>query len=331
MLVLGIESSCDDTAAAVVEDGAKVLSNITASQNEIHSKYGGVVPELASRRHVENMPVVINEALEQAGVGIKDIGLLAVTHGPGLVGALLVGLSAAKGIAWALKKPLVPVHHLHGHIVAARFNHKIMYPHICLLVSGGHTSLFKVLSPTTQEELASTRDDAAGEAFDKVAKLLGLGFPGGPAVEKAAKEGKAVSLKFTMPKIKPNELYFSFSGLKTAVRTTIQQNPKVEDVAASFQKTVTEILVSHTIAAAKEQGLGYIVLAGGVACNGYLRGEMKRACDMDGLTVVWPEPVFCTDNAAMIAAAGYFTYSAAPDDPRWHDYVALDAVANLPL
>jgi len=331
MLVLGIESSCDETAAAVVKDGVTVLSNVIASQHDIHAKFGGVVPELASRRHVENMPVVITEALKRAGVGIKDVDLLAVTRGPGLVGALLVGLSAAKAIAWSLQKPLVPVHHLHGHIVAAGFNHHVAYPHLCLLVSGGHTSLFKVHSPVLLEELASTRDDAAGEAFDKVAKLLGLGFPGGPAVEKAAKNGNADALKFTMPKIKGSTLDFSFSGLKTAVRLAIRENPRTEDVAASFQKTVTQILTGKTVLAAKERGLDRIVMAGGVACNGYLREAMKKACDENGFTVMWPEPVYCTDNAAMIAAAGYYMYAAQPNDPRWRDYLSLDAVANLPL
>ncbi|MBI5178988.1 MAG: tRNA (adenosine(37)-N6)-threonylcarbamoyltransferase complex transferase subunit TsaD [Nitrospinae bacterium] len=331
MLALGIESSCDETAAAVVENGAKVLSNVIASQHDIHARFGGVVPELASRRHVENMPVVVTEALERAGVTMGDIDLFAVTRGPGLVGALLVGLSFAKGAAWALKKPLVPVHHLHGHIVAAGFNHALRYPHLCLLVSGGHTSLFRVDSPVTFLELASTRDDAAGEAFDKVAKLLGLGFPGGPAVEKCAANGDARAVKFTMPKVKGSALDFSFSGLKTATRLALEKKPKAEDVAASFQKTVADILVQRTLFAAKEQKLDYIVMAGGVACNGHLRREMKRAGDVNGLTVVWPEPVYCTDNAAMIAAAGYFMYAAEPTSPRWMDYLSLDAVANLPL
>ncbi len=331
MLVLGIETSCDETAVAVVRGGVNVLSNVIASQHDIHQQYGGVVPELASRRHVENMPVIAREALGRAGVTLNDIDLFAVTRGPGLLGALLVGLSAAKGMAWALKKPLAPVHHLHGHIVAARFNHELVYPHLCLLVSGGHTSLYKVDGPVTMTELASTRDDAAGEAFDKVAKMLGLGFPGGPAVERAAKEGDEKAVPFTIPRVKGSALDFSFSGLKTAVREAMKKNPRVADVAASFQRVVTNTLVAHTVRAAAQFDFKEIVIAGGVAANGHLRAGMTRAGEEHGLRVVWPAPVYCTDNAAMIAAAGYFLYRENPDDPRWRDFNGLDAVANLPL
>ncbi len=331
MLVLGVETSCDETAVAVVRDGAQVLSNVIASQHDIHRQYGGVVPELASRRHVENMPVIVREALARAGVTLDEIDLFAVTRGPGLLGALLVGLSAAKGMAWALKKPLVPVHHLHGHIVAARFNHEIVYPHLCLLVSGGHTSLYKVDGPTKLAELASTRDDAAGEAYDKVAKMLGLGFPGGPAVERAAKEGNEKAVPFTVPRVKGSALDFSFSGLKTAVREAMKKNPRVVDVAASFQRVVTETLVAHTLRAAALYDFKEIVIAGGVAANGHLRAGMTRAGEEHGLRVVWPAPVYCTDNAAMIAAAGFFLYQEDPHNPVWRDFYALDAVANLPM
>ncbi len=331
MLVLGIESSCDETAAAVIRDSTEVISNVIASQHDIHRQFGGVVPELASRRHVENMPLIVAEALERANVPLRDIDLFAVTQGPGLLGALLVGLSAAKGMAWTLKKPLVPVHHLHGHIVAANFEHQLVYPHLCLLVSGGHTSLFRVEGPTAIKELASTRDDAAGEAYDKVAKMLGLGFPGGPAGERAAKEGDENAVPFTIPRIKGSALDFSFSGLKTAVREAMKKNPRPADLAASFQKVVTDTLVARTLAAAEMFDLEEIVIAGGVAANRHLREGMTLAGAARGLRVVWPSPVFCTDNAAMIAAAGYYRFMENPEDPRWMDFIALDAVANLPM
>ena len=333
MLVLGIETSCDETAAAVVEDGQKILSNVIASQHEIHSKYGGIVPELASRRHVENMPPVINEALSRAGLSLKEIDLFAVTQGPGLIGALLIGLSTAKAMAWAQGKPIVPVNHLHGHIAAARLNHDINYPHLCLLVSGGHTSLYQVESPVAVKEISSTRDDAAGEAFDKVARLLGLGFPGGPAVEAAALNGNDGNIKFTEPKVKGAPLAFSFSGLKTAVRRVVMTEPKkaTQDIAAAFQKTVAKTLISRTMKAAKEFSLKDIVVAGGVARNAYLRNKITEAAKTAGCNLFFPDPVLCTDNAAMIAAAGYVLYKDNPDDPRFNDFLKLDAVANLPL
>ncbi|MBI3582062.1 MAG: tRNA (adenosine(37)-N6)-threonylcarbamoyltransferase complex transferase subunit TsaD [Nitrospinae bacterium] len=328
MLVLGIESSCDETACAVVKDGEGVLSNVVASQHDVHSKYGGVVPELAARRHLENLPVVVSEALKRAGVPAGDVDLFSATFGPGLMGALLVGLSAAKGMAWAVGRPFVPVNHLHGHITAARLNHRLTYPHICLLVSGGHTSVYRVDSPVSFVELARTRDDAAGEAFDKAAKLMGLGFPGGPAVEKAALKGDELAVKFTVPTIREKKTDFSFSGLKTAARLALEKNPRVEDLAASFQRVIVRTLVSRTVSIAREQGLKQIVMAGGVACNQKLRGEMKAACDGAGYDVVWPEPVFCTDNAAMIAAAGFHKFAANPDDPAWRNFTRVDAAAN---
>ncbi|GMT41957.1 MAG: tRNA N6-adenosine threonylcarbamoyltransferase [bacterium] len=334
MLVLGIESSCDETAAAVVLDGKKPLSNVIASQHEIHAPYGGIVPELASRRHVENIPVVIREALRVADVELGQIDVFAVTRGPGLVGALLVGLSTAKALAWSEGKPLVAVNHLHGHAVAAELdNDEQNYPRLCLLVSGGHTSIYSVDSPVSMEALASTRDDAAGEAFDKVAKMLGLGYPGGPALEKAAEKGDEYKIPFPVPNVKGRPLDFSFSGLKTAVRNLLHKRPapKAEDVAASFQKTVTEILRAKMLAAAKQFGLKEIVVAGGVASNRYLRNGLQKAADEAGCNIFFPEPVFCTDNAAMIASAGFFLYKENPDDVRFRDFLALDAVANLPL
>jgi len=331
MLILGIETSCDETAAAVVEDGKVILSNIIASQHDIHAKYGGIVPELASRRHIENLPVVISEALKTAGRTFEEIDILAVTRGPGLMGALLVGLSAAKGIAWALQKPLVPVHHLHGHILAAGLTQELPRPFLCLVVSGGHTSLYRVESPVEISEISSTRDDAAGEAFDKVAKMLGLGFPGGPAVEKEAEKGNPARFDFPVPKVRGDRLAFSFSGLKTAVRNVIGDAPAKADVAASFQRAAVKSLVSKTIAAAEQFGLPFIALAGGVACNGELRKRMKEAADKKGMRVVWPEPVLCTDNGAMIAAAGYYLYRENPDNPAFTEFKTLDAEANLRL
>lgn len=328
MLVLGIESSCDETACAVVKDGVRVLSSVVASQHDVHSKFGGVVPELASRRHLENFPPVVVEALARAGASFGDLDLICATFGPGLMGALLVGLSAGKGMAWALDRPFVPVNHLHGHITAISLEQPVSYPHICLLASGGHTSVYRVESAVSYAELACTRDDAAGEAFDKVAKLLGLGFPGGPAVERSALAGNDRAIKFTVANVKEKKTDFSFSGLKTAVALALRDRPRVEDVSASFQRTVVKTLVERTLAIAREQGIKNIVIAGGVACNGRLRSEIKRACDSEGYSVVWPRPAYCSDNAAMIASAGYFLYSANPNDTKWHNFLAVDASAN---
>ena len=331
MLILGIESSCDDSAAAILEDGKTVLSSVISSQDEIHSKYGGIVPELASRRHIENIPIVIAETLKLSGHTLKDIDAIAVTQGPGLLGALLVGIATAKGLAWAEKKPLVPVHHLHGHIVAAGLNHDLHYPHLCLVVSGGHTSLFKIDSPTNFSEISSTRDDAAGEAFDKVAKMLGLGFPGGPAVEKTAIDGNAENLAFSVPNVKNDPLAFSFSGLKTSVRNALKDSPSACDIAAAFQATVVKTLVLKTMMAAEKFGLHNIVLAGGVACNKTLRREMERESLARGFNVVWPEPKYCTDNGAMIALAGYHLFSENPGNTKFLDFLSLDGEANLKL
>ncbi len=331
MLVLGIESSCDETAASVVEDGKKVVSNIIASQHDVHAPFGGVVPELASRRHVENLPVVVKEALKAASVELEDIELFAATRGPGLLGALLVGLSAAKAMAWARQKPFAAVNHLHGHMLAAGLTRELVYPHLCLLVSGGHTGLYRVESPTGVREISCTLDDAAGEAFDKVAKMLGLGFPGGPEIEKAAKDGNENAIKFPIANIKGKPDHFSFSGLKTAVRNVLNGGHSTADIAASFQRTVSDTLVKRTMAVAEKQGLKEIVIAGGVACNTHLRNSMKEATEKYGCTAVWPEPVYCTDNAAMIASAGYYLYKENPDGECFKDFLSTDAVANLPV
>jgi len=331
MLTLGIETSCDETAASVLEDNNTILSNVIATQYEVHSQYGGIVPELASRRHVENIDVVICEALKNASVTIKDIDIIAVTKGPGLLGALLVGLSTAKGLAWAGKKPLVPVHHLHGHILAAGLTQKVGFPFLSLVVSGGHTSLYKVSSPLDISEISSTRDDASGEAFDKVAKMLGFGFPGGQALEKEAKKGSAVKYRLPNPTVKGDPLAFSFSGLKTAVRNLLEKESSADkaDVAASFQSALVKSLTSKTLKASEKYNLTEVVLAGGVACNSLLREEMTKEGKKIGVTVKYPEPILCTDNGAMIAFAGQTIYKANPNDKRFHDFLSLDASANI--
>ncbi|HAK60973.1 MAG TPA: tRNA (adenosine(37)-N6)-threonylcarbamoyltransferase complex transferase subunit TsaD [Nitrospiraceae bacterium] len=316
MFTLGIETSCDETAAAVLQDD-KVLSNIVSSQIQIHQKYGGVVPELASRAHIENLLPVIREALHEASVGIDDIGLVAVTYAPGLIGALLVGVSAAKAIAYARDIPFVGVHHGEGHILAAHIEYPdIGYPYIALLASGGHTALYHVRDFGKYELLGQTRDDAAGEAFDKVAKLLQLEYPGGPIIDRLAKGGNPDAITF--PRAKREGYDFSFSGLKTAVRNHvalftskdagIEPELKIKDVAASFQAAVVEVLVEKTIKAALEHDVHKIVVAGGVAANSSLRNIMKEKADEKGIKLYLPGMGLCIDNAAMIGLAGYLHY-----------------------
>ncbi len=316
--VLAIETSCDETAAAVVEDGHLVLSDPVATQIDVHRRYGGVVPELASRNHVVDIVPVVEEALLQAHSTWDDIDAIAVTRGPGLVGALLVGLQVAKSLAYAVDKPLVPVHHLAGHLHAV-FLHREgeerpvgpSYPHVALAVSGGHTALYVVDAPGVARIVANTRDDAAGEAFDKVARMLGLGYPGGPVVERLARGGDPKAHRFTIPRFKDQSLDFSFSGLKTAVLTVLKKRPagtlpedeERADLLASFQGAAVGQLVHRTINAVKSHGFQDIVLAGGVACNGVLRSEMKAAAAEIGVTVHVPRPRWCTDNAAMIGGA----------------------------
>ena len=314
-LVLAIETSCDETAAAVVKNGRYVMSNIISTQIETHKKYGGVVPEIASRMHIQNINPVIEEALLAANVTLDDIDVIGVTYGPGLVGALLVGVVEAKALAFVKKKPLVGVHHIEGHIAANYIEDPTLEPpFICLIASGGHSHLVHVKDYGEYEILGRTRDDAAGEAFDKVARAIGLGYPGGPKIEKLAREGNPDAIKFPRANIKDNPYDFSFSGVKSAVLNYLNEcNMKgIEinkaDVAASFQAAVVEVLVENAIKLSKEKNVRVIALAGGVAANGYLRDKMKQACEAGGITLKYPAIGLCTDNAAMIGAAAYFDY-----------------------
>ena len=315
LTILAIETSCDETAAAVVRNGREVLSNVIYSQISLHTVFGGVVPEIASRSHIEKINPVIEAALSEAGTKLSDIDAVAVTYGPGLVGALLVGVSAAKAIAYAARKPLIPVHHIEGHISANYIENKDLEPpFLCMVVSGGHTHLVRVADYGRYEILGRTHDDAAGEAFDKVARAIGLGYPGGPKIDKAAKEGNADALSFPKAHIKDAPLDFSFSGVKSAVLNYLNDCRmkglpiSQADVAASFQKVIVEVIVEHTMEAAKESGLKKIALAGGVASNSELRRQMEEACKKHGYQFYRPSPIYCTDNAAMIGAAGYYDY-----------------------
>lgn len=315
VLILAIESSCDETAASVVKNGREVLSNIISSQIDLHTIYGGVVPEIASRKHIEKINQVIEEALKEANCSLDDIAAIAVTYGPGLVGALLVGVSAAKAISFAANKPLIGVHHIEGHI-SANFieNRQLEPPFACLVVSGGHTHLVAVKDYGAYEILGYTRDDAAGEAFDKVARAIGLGYPGGPKIDKISKEGNPEAIKFPRAKVAGSSYDFSFSGLKSAVLNYLNscemKNIAVNkaDVAASFQKAVIDVLVEHSLQAIKEYGYEKFAIAGGVASNSSLRAAFKTACELHKIALYQPSPIFCTDNAAMIGVAGYYEY-----------------------
>ncbi len=314
-MILAIESSCDETAAAVVKNGREVLSNIISSQIDLHTLYGGVVPEIASRKHIEKINQVIEEALKTASVTLKDIDAIAVTYGPGLVGALLVGVSAAKAISFATKIPLVGVHHIEGHISANYIENKELEPpFICLVASGGHSHLVKVLDYGKYEILGRTRDDAAGEAFDKVARAIGLGYPGGPKIDKVSKEGNPDAIQFPRAKVEGSVYDFSFSGLKSAVLNYLNgcEMKHIEydqkDVAASFQKAVVDVLVEHSMTALEESGLKKFAIAGGVASNSALRAAMEKACAERQVEFYRPSPILCTDNAAMIGAAGYYEF-----------------------
>ncbi len=333
IIILGIESSCDETAAAVVKNGREILSNVINTQIEIHKKFGGVVPEVASRRHIENIDFVIDEALEKANVTFDDIDAIAVTYGPGLIGALLVGVSTAKALAYALDKPLVPVHHIMGHISANFVAHNdLKPPFTCLVASGGHSHIVEVEDYNKCKIMGRTRDDAAGEAFDKVARVLGLGYPGGPLIDKLAKEGDPNAVKFPRVKMAGDSLDFSFSGVKTAVINylhKLEQNGESynkADIAASFQDAVTDVLCEHTIEAAKRSGSKLIALAGGVASNSALREKMKKEATKFGIETIYPPPVLCTDNAVMIACAGYYGYLNGDRAD-----MTLNAVASLDL
>jgi N6-L-threonylcarbamoyladenine synthase len=315
ILILAIESSCDETAAAVVKNGREVLSNVISSQIDLHTIYGGVVPEIASRKHIENINPVIREALSNANVTLKDIDAIAVTYGPGLVGALLVGVSEAKAISFATGIPLIGVHHIEGHISANYIENKDLEPpFVCLVVSGGHSHLVKVLDYGEYEILGRTRDDAAGEAFDKVARAIGLGYPGGPKIDKVAKSGNPDAITFPRAKVVGSEYDFSFSGLKSAVLNYLNscemkgEKIVVEDVAASFQKAVVDVLTEHSLKAVRESGMKKFALAGGVASNSALRESVAKAMEAEGVSFYKPSPILCTDNAAMIGAAGYYEF-----------------------
>lgn len=333
ILILAIESSCDETAAAVVKNGREVLSNIISSQIELHKLFGGVVPEIASRKHIEKINEVIEEALDEADVTLDDITAIGVTYGPGLVGALLVGVAEAKAIGYAKNIPLVGVHHIEGHICANYIENKDLEPpFLSMVASGGHTHLVRVDGYNQYTIIGRTRDDAAGEAFDKVARVIGLGYPGGPKIDALAKEGNADAIDFPKPSIEDAPLDFSFSGLKSAVLNYVNGcNMKgIEineaDVAASFQKAVIDVIVERTILAAKTNNIQTVCLAGGVAANTSLRAQMKKACTAAHLTFRFPSPGLCTDNAAMIGTAAYYGYLAGI-----RHGLDLNAVPNLKI
>ena len=333
ILILAIESSCDETAAAVVKNGREVLSNIISSQIELHKLYGGVVPEIASRKHIEKINQVIEEALQSAHVTLDDLDAIGVTYGPGLVGALLVGVAEAKAISYAKNLPLVGVHHIEGHISANFIENKELEPPFpCRVVSGGHTHLVIVEDYGKYRILGRTRDDAAGEAFDKVARAIGLGYPGGPKIDKLAKEGNADAITFPKAHVAEAPYDFSFSGLKSAVLNYLNgcrmrgEEICQADVAASFQKAVVEVLVEHAMMAVKEYGFDKLAIAGGVASNSSLREAMRQACEKNHIQFYYPSPILCTDNAAMIGAAAYYEYINGT-----RSGLDLNAVPNLKL
>ena len=323
ILSLGIESSCDETSISVVKNGRLVLSNVINTQIDIHEIYGGVVPEIASRNHIENISAVYKAAIEEARISSKDIDIISVTYGPGLVGALLVGLSYAKALSFALDKPLIGVNHIQGHIAATYITHPTLEPpFLCLMMSGGNTQIILVKDYTHFEVLGRTKDDAVGEAFDKVARVVGLGYPGGPKIDKLAEEGEA---NIEIPKTHFDDLNFSFSGIKTAVINLHHKNPDINkaDLAKSFEKTISDILIEHIHTAVKMTGVNTVVLAGGVSANSYIRNSFLAQRD---LKIYMPDLKLCTDNGAMIAAAGYYNYLAGDVSD-----LSLNAIPNLKL
>ena len=331
--ILAIETSCDETACAVVRDGREILSNVIYTQIDMHTEFGGVVPELASRAHIDKINYVVQKALNDAGKTIDEVDAVAVTYGPGLVGALLVGVAEAKAMAWAAGKPIIGVHHIEGHISANYIEHpELTPPYLGLIVSGGHTHLVVVEDWSKYRILGRTVDDAAGEAYDKVARAIGLGYPGGPKIDREAKSGNPQAVHFPIAHVNGSEYDFSFSGIKSAVLNYLNHAQMTgdtvnrADLAASFQKAVVDVLVEHTIRAAKDLKIDRIGMAGGVASNSALRAAMKETCDREGYALYIPSPIFCTDNAAMIGVAAYHEYMAGVRS-GWD----LNAVPNLKL
>ena len=336
MLVLGLETSCDETAAAVLKDGDTLLSNVINDQIGIHSKYGGIVPELAGRSHIDRVHRVIEEAVQKAGAQLRDLDLIAVTMGPGLIGSLLVCLNTANGLSYGLNTPMIGVNHLEGHLLAIFLQKKMQFPFIALIVSGGHTDLYRASDFGQYKLLGRPRDDAAGEAFDKVGKMLGLPYPGGPAIERLARKGNGKAHKFPRAYLEKGSLDFSFSGLKTSVRTFLKQREQDnritltdEDISAGFQDAVIDVLVDKLISACKKEKISRIVVTGGVAANGALREAVRNMAQSYRFEASFPDQIFCTDNAAMIACAGYHKF--VRDKNLSADLKALDAKANLPL
>ncbi|TGA03222.1 tRNA (adenosine(37)-N6)-threonylcarbamoyltransferase complex transferase subunit TsaD [Clostridioides difficile] len=333
IITLAIESSCDETAASVLKNGREVLSNIISTQIETHKKFGGVVPEVASRKHVENIDIVVQEALDKANIGFNDIDHITVTYGPGLVGALLVGLSYAKALAYTLNIPLVGVNHIEGHLSANYIEHKdLKPPFITLIVSGGHTHLVEVKDYGKYEILGKTRDDASGEAFDKISRAMNLGYPGGPIIDNLAKNGNKHAIEFPRAYLEEDSYDFSFSGLKSSVLNYLNgkrmknEEIVVEDVAASFQEAVVEVLSTKALKAVKDKGYNIITLSGGVASNSGLRAKITELAKDNGITVKYPPLILCTDNAAMIGCAGYYNFI----NGKTHD-MSLNAVPNLKI
>lgn len=332
-ITMGIESSCDETSIALVADGRHILSDVISSQISIHTKFGGVVPEIASRHHLQNINRVMERALEEADITLDEVDLIGVTNGPGLIGALVIGVAAAKALSFARDIPLVGVNHMHGHVSANYLQYEDLEPpFMALIISGGHTNIVEVTDYNTCTVLGGTRDDAAGEAYDKVARVIGLGYPGGPKMDRAAREGNPDAVHFKRVYLEKGSYDFSFSGIKTQVLNYVNQERQkgreisVPDLAASFQQALLDVIIQKTIAAVQERGEKRVVMAGGVSANSHLREQMQAACDANGIRLYRPDPVLCTDNGAMIAAAAYYKYQK-----QGPDGLDLDAYANLPL
>ena len=332
-ITMGIESSCDETSIALVADGRHILSDVISSQISIHTKFGGVVPEIASRHHLQNINRVMERALEEADITLDEVDLIGVTNGPGLIGALVIGVAAAKALSFARDIPLVGVNHMHGHVSANYLQYEDLEPpFMALIISGGHTNIVEVTDYNTCTVLGGTRDDAAGEAYDKVARVIGLGYPGGPKMDRAAREGHPDAIHFKRVYLEKGSYDFSFSGIKTQVLNYVNQERQkgreinVPDLAASFQQALLDVIIQKTIAAVQERGEKRVVMAGGVSANSHLREQMQAACDANGIRLYRPDPVLCTDNGAMIAAAAYYKYQK-----QGPDGLDLDAYANLPL